>query len=180
MEDTDHLLPRDSASYTSTSLNLAPRTTLNQASKVGQNRSNKCNVCLRLVDFLLNGLLFTTISIGYWAGTWDILSLYIVPSNLVISYISSLLIANVILLVAYLFQEEFQNWHNRWYFGTQLPESYGNVQDSGENESTVSYYNFRAFVFRCFYTYLVAFAYVAQWRTYWDLLDLLVTLIPAF
>jgi hypothetical protein len=206
MEDTSQLLTQDSASnstsinlYSGLSKNVNNNININDESVIklatGYNKRwsaarRACNVCLHLTDLVANAVLITPLAICYWAATWDIISLYIFPTDYIVSYLFTFLLSNIVLMSAYLFQNELQLVHNR--LRTSKPQVYDAVQveatttvaasSSSSSSSTNSlatattnngrYYD-AAFLFRCLYSYLVANAYVAQWRTYWDILDYL-------
>jgi hypothetical protein len=190
MEDTSNLLTQDSASN-STSISLFPgdNSVLKLAERYKRSGSSSaCRVCLKLTDFLLNAILITPLVTSYWAATWDIISLYIFPTDYIISYLFTFLISNTILIGVYMFQDELQRFHSflrtrpRVYDTVQQVEvlssptstsSFSSSTPSLGSPNNIPYYYDSAFLFRCLYSYLVANAYVAQWRTYWDIFDAL-------
>jgi hypothetical protein len=101
-----------------------------------------------LIDVLLTAFIFTPVVVFYWASTWDIIFVYILPKDFLLSCLVTFIFTNWILSFSYLFQNDLQNYYNK-----------------------ISMYNNsrkRRFLIRFIYTYFLAAAYVSQWRTYWD------------
>lgn len=111
----------------------------------------KCTLGLRLADHTLNLFVYTPLVIFYSASTWDIIYLYIYPTDLPKSFIVTFVLANFILLSAYFLQNKLQSLHDKCPTGQNL-----NI-----------YYLGRTAI-RLLFTYLIAVAYVFQFRTYWD------------
>jgi hypothetical protein len=112
-----------------------------------------------LANILLNAFVFTPLTICYWTSTWDLLYLYIFPDNLWLSLSCTCVVTNVILVLAYLFQETIQKKHDT------IRNKKFTISLSGIN---YRYYGID-FLYRCVYTYVLTVAYVSQWKTYWDL-----------
>ena len=130
----------------------------------GQNLVTESNTmkklfAIRLVDHLLNLFIFTPLIVSHWASSWDLIYLYLFPKNTYISYGITFVGANLILFASYCLQNHLQAFHDSY-----------NVHY--RRRSTNYYYNKRFFI-RCVYTYVLTWAYVAQWRTYWDVYNLL-------
>ena len=142
-----------------------------QSTNLGETRTK--HYCARFADlFLLNMFLFTPLTIFYWAATWDIIYLYIFPNNFALSFLATFLFANAILICVYVFQYDFQLIHNYLHGcaahdGLLINEA---ASPKAAAARLKSYYD-KAFLFRFLYSYLVANAYVAQWRTYWDVFN---------
>ena len=171
MEDRNQLLTQDSASK---SINLRDNIGLGKR----RQRDQACHSFLRFIDLISNGFFFTALTVFFWAATWDLIIFYIFPTDLVISYTVTFLIANSVLICAYVFQDELQQFHDGWLCsGHSSLRIYDRVQHIESQVTTTaaccSYYD-KAFLFRFIYSYLIANAYVAQWRTYWDIFDMLV------
>ena len=125
--------------------------------------SKACNISLKLANIFSNAFFFTPLVVVYWAATADIMYAHVFPDSANLLYMTTFIIANVVLIPVYLFQDEFQRYHDRLSIGTQIVDS---TDTTGSNFKK-SYYN-KAFLFRFFYSYIVSFAYVAQWLSYWD------------
>lgn len=120
-----------------------------------ENLKPKKQFLLKTLDHFLNLTFLTPIVIFYWSSTWNIYYLNIFPNYFWLSCICTFVISNLLLLFSYLFQYELQAHHTKLF-------------EKNKNNSSQTYYN-TSFLFRCIYTYILTLAYVAQWRTYWDI-----------
>lgn len=112
---------------------------------------------LQIVDHFLNLCIITPLIVFFWASSWDIIYLYLYPKNLKISYLITFALANSILLASYFLQHQLQVYHDSTISRKTTQPGYKQA-----------YYDKR-FLIRILYTYVLTWAYVAQWRTYWDL-----------
>ncbi|CAF0909816.1 unnamed protein product [Brachionus calyciflorus] len=103
---------------------------------------------ISLLNHLFNLCLITPLTIFFWASTWDIYYTYIYPNNLSLSCLITFLITNIILILSYFGEKKFQLYLDK--------------HDKNSRKSII---------FRLFYTYFLSLAYVAQWKTYWDVLN---------
>lgn len=121
--------------------------------------SNSKKMLYKLADHLLNLFVVTPLIVVYWASSWDIIYIYLFPDNLKLSYLITFAFANLVLLGSYFLQYRIQKFHD----SLAIPKTY---------PAKRSYYN-QSFLVRLVYTYVLTWAYVAQWRTYWDVYNTL-------
>lgn len=121
-----------------------------------EDKKHKNFISLELCDFILSFFLFAPAAILFWATTWDLFYYYVYSNNLLLSATLTLCVGLTIHLIMYTFQYKFQNYHDKKY-GTSS-QNWSNFYPKG-------------YVFRFIYTYICAFAYVAQWRGIWDIYD---------
>jgi len=112
-------------------------------------QSNNNKKIVYSIDVLLTAFIFTPIVVFYWASTWDIIFVYILPNDFLLSCLVTFIFTTWILSFSYLFQNDLQSYYNKI---------------SMHNDSFK-----RRFLVRFIYTYFLAAAYVSQWRTYWDI-----------
>lgn len=129
--------------------------------------SRSKTMALRVADHFLNLFVVTPFIIVYWASSWDIIYVYLFPKDLKISYLITFAFSNIFLFVSYCLQTRLQKFHDS--LASRKTYSPGSVQNN-------HYYDQR-FVVRFCYTYMLTWAYVAQWRTYWDLYNTLTSKI---
>ncbi len=98
------------------------------------------------VHFLV-GFVFTPLCVLYWASSWDIIFYYIYPKSFLISSFITLIASESLLLISYLFQEVFQNYHDKLVEKEHLKW---------------------AFLMRKLHAYILSWAYIGQSRSYWD------------
>jgi hypothetical protein len=113
-----------------------------------------------LIDVLLTAFIFTPIVVFYWASTWDIIFVYILPKEFLLSCLVTFIFTNWILSFSYLFQNKLQSYYDK------IP-SYNDLFK-------------RKFLVRFVYTYFLAAAYVSQWRTYWDIYSYYTDKVPFY
>lgn len=101
-----------------------------------------------LVDMLLSAFIITPLVNIHWRGAWDLLDIYVLPSNEFNSALISLGVGLIILYFIYLIQnylQEFYEKHRNKILGHIMTRAY---------------------------TLIIALAYINQWRGLWNLLDL--------
>lgn len=101
-----------------------------------------------LVDMLLSAFVITPLVNIHWRGAWDLLDVFILPSDALISALISLITGLILLYSIYLLQNPLQNFyeqHQKKLIGQTMAR---------------------------FSTLFIAFAYINQWRGLWNLLDL--------
>ena len=110
----------------------------------------KTRIPLELIDFILSFFIFAPAGILFWASIWDLFYYYVYPKNLLLSAIVTLCVGLIIHYISYIFQYKLQVYHDKNYI------------------TTSSGFYPKGHIFRFIYTYLLAFAYVTQWRGIWD------------
>jgi hypothetical protein len=147
--------------------NNSSQTQLNQSNNdiiINDNNSLKYKI-YSLIDILLSCFIFTPLVIIFWASTWDILYLFIFPNDFYLSILTTLAIANSILIFFHLFQKQLNNFHLKI---RDIIKMDSELDILNQTNAHVNYYS-RDFYFRCFYSYVLTGAYVCAWKTYWDL-----------
>lgn len=128
---------------------------------VTESLRHNITLAMGLLDHIFNLTIVTPLIILHWASSWDIIYLYLLPNRIILSYIITFFICNVILFVSYFIQMRLQRVHDLIAAATQTHNSmFPSTQQH-------IYYN-KQFLMRFVYTYILTWAYVAQWRTYWD------------
>lgn len=108
-----------------------------------------------LIDILINAFIVTPAAAFYWAATWDICESYLFADKFYLQTAILCLIANFIILINYLFQENLQNYH-----------------DKLRNSNSKKYFHYgKDFIFRSIISYIISIGYVCQWVAYWNLYD---------
>ncbi len=136
-----------------------------------------CNF-LKLFDIFTNAFFFTVVTIFFWVSTSDVIYAFVFPDEPFYLYLTAFLMANVILLPTYIFQDELQQIHN--YLAKKgchqcgvtdaaiiAPLSISHNQPQ-QHSPRKCYYDL-AFFYRCLYSYVVSVGYVAQWISYWEI-----------
>jgi hypothetical protein len=117
-------------------------------------RKRHCITSLYLVDILLSIVFFSPLVSLYWYCTWLFLNDYFITCDAVLSNALSYALGLLILLPAYVLQENLQQFYNR-------------LGQLGPVSSSVS-----KFLMRTVYIYLMSFAVVLEWRGLWNLCDI--------
>jgi hypothetical protein len=103
---------------------------------------------LYLVDMFIAAFVITPLVNIHWRGAWDLLDIYLLPTDARTSALVSLIIGLFILYIIYLIQNSLQKFYEKYrknFFGQTMAR---------------------------FYTLFIALAYINQWRGLWNLLDL--------
>ncbi|CAF1283926.1 unnamed protein product [Adineta ricciae] len=100
------------------------------------------------MDMFMSAFVITPLVNIHWRGAWDLLDIYLLPEHPHTSALVSLAIGLFVLYLIYLMQNFLQNFYEKHRK------------------------NLRGQIMARFYTLIVAFAYINQWRGLWNLLDL--------
>lgn len=103
---------------------------------------------LYFTDMLISAFIITPFVNIHWRGAWDLLDLFVLPSDALTSALISLIIGLVLLYSIYLLQNPLQNFYEKYQ-----KKLFGRIMAR-------------------FSTLFIAFAYINQWRGLWNLLDL--------
>ena len=103
---------------------------------------------LYLVDMFIAAFVITPLVNIHWRGAWDLLDIYLLPTDARTSALVSLSIGLFILYIIYLTQNFLQNFYEKY------------------RKNVIGQTMAR------FYTLFIALAYINQWRGLWNLLDL--------
>lgn len=103
------------------------------------------NACLHAVDFMLNLLIFATLVVFYWRGTWNLIDIYFLPGQTARNAWGSFGIGHGVMLTA------------------TLAQGYLKKIDSRKRLLFI--------VISRIYTYFVAFGSVSQWHGVWLVYD---------
>ncbi|UJR20895.1 hypothetical protein I4U23_024004 [Adineta vaga] len=111
--------------------------------------SNYCSfIKLYIIDMLISASIITPFVNIHWRGAWDLLDIHLLPNHPHISALVSLVLGLFILYFIYLMQNSLQNFYEKHHK------------------------NLLGQIMARFYTLIMAFAYINQWRGLWNLLDL--------
>jgi hypothetical protein len=143
---------------------------------------------LKLFDIFTNAFFITVVTIFYWASTSDIMYAHIFADHTFFMNVTIFIIANLIILPAYIFQDELQQVHD--YFTKVscrrcrvitepediIPTVNLTASTSSSNDEQIVVEKSKccydlAFVYRFLYSYLISIGYVAQWVSYWGIVS---------
>jgi succinate dehydrogenase hydrophobic anchor subunit len=127
---------------------LPTYTTENNQIKSPNNSINYYSfIKLYLTDMFISAFIITPFVNVHWRGAWDLLDIYLLPTNERISAVISLSIGLFILYVIYLIQNSLQVFYEKY-----RNKLFGQIMTR-------------------LYTLITALAYINQWRGLWSLLD---------
>ena len=108
---------------------------------------HRSSMALYLADMFISAFLITPLLNIHWRGAWDLLDLHLLPEHGRLSALVSLVFSTIILYALYLTQNSIQTFYEKYRK------------------------HFIGHTFARFYTLIIAFAYINQWRGLWNLLD---------